>query len=171
MLNTKYFISPNRQARINPGALGNAWFVKNVQQVDNADQEIAALNNFNPKSTAVVDRKFSDYIPSKFGEGNIQLTSYKPNHLIYQCNSNDEGLVVFSEIYYDKGWKAYIDGEFIPHFRVNYVLRAIQVPSGNHQITFKFVPDVYKKGEAVSLASSILLLLLLSFSFYKELKD
>ena len=79
--------------------------------------------------------------------------------------------MVFSEIYYDKGWKAYIDGELMPHFRANYVLRAMQVPSGNHKIEFKFVPDVYKKGETASLASSILLLLLLSFGFYKELKD
>jgi uncharacterized membrane protein YfhO len=95
---------------------------------------------------------------------------YKPNYLKYNSNSNTDGIAIFSEIYYDKGWNAYIDGELRPHFRANYVLRGMQVPSGDHAIEFKFEPSTYKTGEKVSLASSIILLLLLAFVSFKELK-
>ena len=95
---------------------------------------------------------------------------YKPNYLKYNSNSVKDGIVIFSEIYYDKGWNAYIDGERKPHFRANYVLRGMKIPKGNHIIEFKFEPSTYKTGEIVSLASSIILLLLLAFVSFKELK-
>jgi len=172
MLNTKYFITPKGQAQQNPGAMGNAWFVNTVNIVTNADAEIAALNGFNPSNTAIVDTRFSDQIINNLDNtsANITLTEYKPNYLKYNLNSTINGIAIFSEIYYDKGWNAYVDGKLSPHFRANYVLRGIRVPKGNHIIEFKFEPTTYKTGETISLASSIILLLLLAFVSFKELK-
>jgi hypothetical protein len=172
MLNTKYFITPKGQAQQNPGAMGNAWFVNTVNIVTNADAEIAALNGFNPSNTAIVDTRFSDQIINNLDNtsANITLTEYKPNYLKYNSNSTINGIAIFSEIYYDKGWNAYVDGKLSPHFRANYVLRGIRVPKGNHIIEFKFEPTTYKTGETISLASSIILLLLLAFVSFKELK-
>ena len=98
------------------------------------------------------------------------MTEYKPNYLRYNSSSAEDGIVIFSEIYYDKGWNAYVDGELSPYFRANYVLRGMQMPKGNHVIEFKFEPNTYKIGETISLASSIILLLLLAFVSFKELK-
>ena len=89
----------------------------------------------------------------------------------YNSNSTTDGIAIFSEIYYEKGWDAYIDGELNPHFRANYTLRAMQIPAGNHIIEFKFEPSTYKTGETISLVSSIILLLLLALVFFKELKQ
>jgi hypothetical protein len=173
MLNTKYFISPKGQAQQNPEAMGNAWFVNEISIVPNADAEIAALNEFNPASTAIVDTMFSEQIIDGLDNlaSNIVLTEYKPNYLRYSSNAIKDGIVIFSEIYYDKGWNAYVDGELKPHFRANYVLRGMQIPAGNHIVEFKFEPSTYKTGEAVSLASSVILLLLLAFVSFKELKS
>jgi hypothetical protein len=173
MLNTKYFITPKGQAQQNPAAMGNAWFVNTVNIVANADAEIAALNGFNPATTAIVDTRFSEQIINDLDNTNasIFLTEYKPNYLKYNSNSTIDGIAIFSEIYYDKGWNAYVDGELSPHFRVNYVLRGMQIPKGNHSIEFKFEPSTYKTGETISLASSIILLLLLSFVSFKEIKS
>lgn len=177
MLNTKYVISRGTDgqplAQRNPEALGNAWFVESVDVVANADTEIAALETLSTANSAVVDERFSDLIPTitKDSSAIIGLTSYKANHLIYQSNSSSEQLAVFSEIYYDKGWNAYLDGELVPHFRANYVLRAMSIPAGNHQIEFKFEPKVYALGERISLFSSILLLLLLLWSFKNLLQE
>ena len=100
----------------------------------------------------------------------IQLTDYKANQLSYTANCSKNQLAVFSEIFYDKGWNAYLNGELVPHFRANYVLRAMPIPAGNHQIEFKFEPRTYKTGEGISLASSAILLLLLIGVAYTELK-
>ena len=172
MLNTKYFISQQGQVQQNPGAMGNAWFVNNVNIVANADAEIAALNGFNPDSTAIVDIRFSDQIIENLDNSNatITLEEYKPNYLKYTSSSTKDGIAIFSEIYYDKGWNAYIDGELKPHFRANYVLRGMQIPEGNHLVEFKFEPSTYKTGETVALASSVTLLLLLAFVSFKELR-
>jgi len=167
MLNTKYFIisgdDKQPQARLNPGALGNAWAVDEFELVNNADEEIAALTDFDPSKTAIVDKRFSSYLDgfqTKTGDkGTIQLTSYKPNELVYKFNSGKSELVVFSEIYYDKGWKAFIDGKEMPYFRADYVLRAMVVPAGQHEITWKFKPTVYYTGGTISLISSLLVLL------------
>ncbi len=173
MLNTKYVISRKGQLQQNPAAMGNAWFVQNVNIVENADAEIAALNALDLRNTAVVDERFKSQIISGISnEGaSINLTEYKPNYLKYSSNSINDGIAIFSEIYYDKGWNAYVDGKSAPHFRVNYVLRGMQVPAGQHTIEFKFEPKTYKFGESISLASSILLLLLLAFVSFKELRS
>ena len=172
MLNTKYFISQQGQVQQNPGAMGNAWFVNNVNIVANADAEIAALNGFNPDSTAIVDVRFSEQIIDNLDNSNatINLEEYKPNYLKYTSSSTKDGIAIFSEIYYDKGWNAYIDGELKPHFRANYVLRGMQIPAGNHLVEFKFEPSTYKTGEIVALVSSAILLLLLAFVSFKELR-
>tara|TARA_B100001142_G_scaffold301946_1_gene328061 strand:- start:25887 stop:28262 length:2376 start_codon:yes stop_codon:yes gene_type:complete len=173
MLNTKYVISRNGQVQQNPGALGNSWFVDSVNIVSNADDEIAALNGFNPSNTAIVDKKFAEQIIDDLdnSNANISLSEYQPNYLKYNSRSTNDGIAIFSEIYYDKGWNAYIDGVLKPYFRANYVLRGMLIPKGDHVIEFKFEPSTYKTGETVSLASSIILLLLLAFVSFKELKD
>jgi hypothetical protein len=169
MLNTKYFIVPDEkggqpQMQINMQAMGNAWFVNNAHMVNNADEEIGALTDFVPSETAVYDKRFENQVKghliSKDSLATIELTDYKPNHLTYKSVTRKDQLAVFSEIYYDKGWNAYIDGKPAPHFRANYVLRAMIVPAGTHTIEYKFEPKVYKTGEKISLASSILLVLL-----------
>ena len=172
MLNTKYFITPQSQVQKNPGALGNAWFINEINLVPNADAEIISLNSFNPANTAIVDVRFSDQMTDSldnFG-ASINLTEYKPNYLKYNSNSSKNGIAIFSEIYYDKGWNAYVDGELKTHFRANFVLRGMQIPSGNHVVEFKFEPEVYHVSERIALTSSIILLLLLAFVSVKELK-
>jgi uncharacterized membrane protein YfhO len=99
---------------------------------------------------------------------NIVLTEYKPNYLKYNATASKNGIAIFSEIYYDKGWNAYVNGELKPHFRANYVLRGMQIPAGNHVVEFKFEPSTYKTGETISLASSVILLLLLAFVSFRE---
>jgi hypothetical protein len=169
MLNTKYFIVPDEQGgqpqmQINMQAMGNAWFVNNAHMVNNADEEINELTNFVPAETAVYDKRFEGQVKghmiSKDSLATIVLTDYKPNHLTYKSESSKEQLAVFSEIYYDKGWNAFIDGKQAPYFRADYVLRAMIVPAGSHTIEFKFEPTVYKTGEKIAYASSILLVLL-----------
>lgn len=164
MLNAKYIIYSEEGGVLrNPNALGNAWFVNEYKLVANADSEITALGNFNPATTAFVDKRFADvlngltspYDTSKV----ISLTSYEPNHLVYQSKTTSEQLAVFSEIYYDKGWNAYVDGKLAPHVRCNYVLRGMRVPAGDHKIEFKFEPVVYGTGEKISLSASALILL------------
>ena len=173
MLNTKYFITPKGQAQQNPGAMGNAWFVNEINTVANADAEITSLNGFNPANTAIVDVRFSEQIMQGLDNtaANIVLNEYKPNYLKYNSNSTKDGIAIFSEIYYDKGWNAYVDGDLKPHFRANYVLRGMQIPAGNHVVEFKFEPAVYHVSERIALGSSVVLLLLLAFVSFKELKD
>ena len=176
MLNTKYLIyNPKADPIINKEVLGNAWFVNNVIPVKNANEEMDALNSFNPETTAIIDSRFIDNLKEFTKDNNSEITldleSYKPNHLTYNLkNVTSNQLAVFSEIYYEKGWNAYIDGEKVPHFRANYVLRAMMVPKGTTKIEFKFEPTSYSTGESVAYASSIILLLLLGFVSYKEVK-
>ncbi len=169
MLNTKYYIvnDANRKPslQINMDATGNAWFVNTYKMVENADQEIDALTNFSPESTAIVDKRFAQQLSgfSSMPDTNafIQLTEYQPNKLKYKYQAATDQLTVFSEIYYDKGWKAFIDGKPAPYFRANYVLRAMIVPAGSHEIEFRFEPRVYFTGEKISFAGSLLLILLI----------
>ncbi|MFZ4399979.1 MAG: YfhO family protein [Bacteroidales bacterium] len=176
MLNTKYFIAPDQnkqpQAQRNVSALGNAWFVENYKIVENPDSEINALSNFEPATTAIVDKRFIEYvkdIKGKDSTSTIQLSSYLPNHLTYQANAKKVELAVFSEIYYENGWNAYIDGKLIPYIRVNYVLRAMKIPQGNHKIEFKFEPKAYYMGEKIGFASSFILVLMLLGMITKEI--
>jgi hypothetical protein len=169
MLNTKYFIFPDNNKRptiqINMGALGNAWFVREFKLVDNADQEIDAMTGFDPAQTAIVDKRFAENLKGfdaiTDSTAAITLTEYQPNKLRYSYEAGTEQLAVFSEIYYDKGWKAFIDGKPAEHFRANYVLRAMRLPAGKHEIEFRFEPRVYFTGEKISFASSLILILLL----------
>lgn len=164
MLNAKYFIYDLKQPPLpNAHALGNAWLVKEVKMVDNADQEIASLKDFDPKTTAVVNKGFEKDLEgykNGSGEGEIKLTEYKPNYLKYEATVNSGAqLAVFSEIYYPKGWIGFIDGKEAEHVQADFVLRAMVIPAGKHEIEFKFEPKSYYIGNKVSMASSILLLL------------
>ena len=175
MLNSKYFIVSNQNQKLaqrNPSALGNAWFVKDLQMVANADEELAALSTVNTSEQALVDQRYSDLIPSFVFDStaSIQLTEYIANQLSYTANCSKTQLAVFSEIFYEKGWNAYLNGELVPHFRANYVLRAMAIPAGSHQIEFKFEPTSYRTGESISFAGSAVLLLLLLGVAYTELK-
>ncbi len=177
MLNTKYVIMPgegNRPAlpQQNPGALGNAWFVYEINWAANPDSEITALGKFEPKFTAVIDKQFekdlNGFTPQADSTAQIKLTDYKPNHLTYQSSASAEQLAVFSEIYYDKGWNAYVDGKLTPYVRANFVLRAMKVPAGEHKVEFKFEPATYYTGEKIALAGSILLFLFVGAAFFKS---
>ena len=172
MLNTKYFILQTGKVNINPNVLGNAWFIKDVKIVENADDEILALNDFDASSIAVIDKRFQSFLGefSEDSSSNIKLDEYQPNYLRYSSVSTKNQIAVFSEVYYDKGWNSYIDGELVSHFRANYILRAMNVPKGNHTIEFRFEPEIFKIGERISLASSILLIISLIFVSVRELK-
>ena len=169
MLNTKYFITPGADGtpavRANPLASGNAWFVQDMAIVENADEELAWLSkdDFNPEKIAIIDKRFENelegFMPSKDSLANIYFMEYQPNYLKYETESASDQLAVFSEIYFANGWNAYVDGELMPHWRANYVLRSMIIPAGEHEVEFKFEPTVYRTGESMSLAGSILLLL------------
>ncbi len=159
MLNTKYFIT-QQGVMANPEAMGNAWFVDTVQFVDTPNEESAALWNINMHTTAVADKQFENMLAATSeGEGAICLTSYAPNKLIYQATTTADKVAVFSEIYYPHGWHAYIDGKEVELGRVNYVLRALNVPAGEHTITMEFVPDAMRF-DRFSVACVILIILL-----------
>ena len=176
MLNTKYFIyNPDARPMRNPAAMGNAWFVNRVKMVANADEEIKAMDNFVPATTAIVDKRFERELGglkiARDSAAAIRLVKYTPNHLIYETSKlKSDQLAVFSEIYYNKGWNAYIDGQAKPYLRANYVLRAMVIPAGAHKIEFKFEPRSYLTGEKVSLAGSVLLLLIIATALYFEFR-
>ena len=166
MLNMKYIIvNPGAPPVSNTHAFGHAWFVDEYMMVKNADEEIVAIGENNLRTSAIIDERFSEQVAGKnFTRdpiGLISLKSYAPNHLVYDVDASTEKLAVFSEIYYDKGWNAYLDGEPVPHFRTNYILRSMVVPAGKHKVEFKFEPKVWIVGEKVSFASSLLLILLI----------
>jgi hypothetical protein len=167
MLNTKYVIyNPDAPPLVNPKSLGNAWFVENPVLVEDANVEIMTLNKINPAKEAVIEKVFKDQISKQAytvesGEI-IELVSYQPNELVYKYSARSEKLAVFSEIYYPAGWHCSIDGKESKYFRADYVLRAMSVPEGEHEIRFVFEPASYITGNKVSLASSIVLILLLA---------
>ena len=158
MLNTKYVIvsGNNNQPmpQLNPDAMGNGWFVDSVMVVNTPNEESDALKSINLHTTAVLDRKFKDFVgqfnPGRDSSAKVELLSYTPDKLEYRTHSGKDGIVVFSEIYYPYGWKAFIDDQPVEHFRVNYTLRALNVPAGEHRVRFVFDPDSYHKGETVS---------------------
>ena len=170
MLNTRYVIAKSKsdgqkQVQQNPGALGNVWFVDSVMWAQNADEEMNALNNFDPSKTAIVDLRFKDLVSGistidSFRQ--IKLVEYSTDKMTYKYNSEAPCLAVFSEIYYkgNQDWKAYVDGKLLPHFRANYALRAMSLPSGEHDLEFKFEPRSYYVGEKIAMTSSIIVCLL-----------
>ncbi|MSQ79207.1 MAG: hypothetical protein EXR21_05980, partial [Flavobacteriaceae bacterium] len=170
MMNTRYFITqaPDNQpiAVRNNYAFGNAWFTNNICWVKNADQEIDTLDGIDLRSTAAVDERYrpvlKEFAPTADPMAStVDLKSYEPNHLIYESNASADGFVVFSEIYYDKGWKCTIDGKDAEYVRCNYVLRGMKVPAGKHKIEWIFEPQTFKTGESMAMVSSILLYALL----------
>lgn len=166
MLNTKYVIQDENGVPtpfVNPDHLGNAWFVNSVEVVDGAKMESDALDVIDPAVQAVTDRKFESFVlPASDADGSIELLSYAPDRLEYRAVAEETKTAVFSEIYYPYGWKAYIDGKKVEHFRVNYVLRALNVPAGEHEIVFEFRPDSVYKGILVDAAcKSVVYLLIL----------
>lgn len=175
MLNTKYIIyNADAPPYVNTGALGNAWFVREIKWVPNADAEIAALDNFNPAQTAVIDERFkaeaTTTVNAPDSTCSITLNSYEPNHLTYTSNATSDLVAVFSEIYYDKGWNLYVDGNQMPYFRTDYVLRGMKVPAGKHTIEWKFEPSVYFTGEKISLAGSLMLILACAAAGFVEFR-
>lgn len=178
MLNTKYLIQKDQNGQTQsyqqrPTILGPAWFVKTIRYVKNADEEMAALNNFSPKDTAIVQESFHSNITpftSSDSTGNIQLIK-NDNDVVnykYQCGTNR--FAVFSEVYYDKGWKAFIDGKEQPIVKTNYVLRGLSLPSGSHTIEFRFEPHGYYLGKTILTIASLILLLLIAGAVYFEWK-
>jgi len=176
MLNVKYFIvadnEGNPAVQPNPFANGPAWFVNNVMPAENADQEIRLLDSLQTKETAVVNREFMELIPTasiqRDSLATIELLSAAPNRMDYSSRTTTDQLAVFSELYYQPGWQAYIDEQTVPHFRANYLLRAMAIPEGTHQISFRFEPQVIATGSTISLMSAGLLVLLLVVAGYYQ---
>lgn len=169
MLNTKYLITNGQNntpvAQQNPDALGNAWFIDSLNVVKNADEEMAVLTSFNPRKTAVTQASFkaTSAVFTPDVTDKIQLTNYAPNTLVYSSVTQKPQFAVFSEIFYkgNKDWKSYIDGKEVPHSKVNYVLRGMEIPAGKHEIKFEFKPASVEKGKYGDLIASILLVGLL----------
>ena len=165
MLNTRYFIFPLQGGQTaplpNPFALGNAWFVDEVQYVSNANEEIEAIHGLNPQQTAVMDKKFESIVKSIPSDAmdTIELVAYEPNYLKYEVDSEKGGTVVFSEIYYP-GWQSTIDGQETAHGRANYILRAMNVPAGKHVVEFRFDPKSLHTTETIAFIALGLLALL-----------
>lgn len=163
MLNTKYLLAgPSAQAVIsNYEAYGNAWVVQSVQLVNNPDEELEATVKLVAKSRAVVDiAKFPQIKAGYTGQGSITLTDYQANELKYSVALTEDAFVVFSEIYYPEGWQATIDDNPVDILRANYILRALEVPAGDHEIVFSFKPNIYSYGNTVTSIGTILLILL-----------
>ncbi|WP_028297184.1 YfhO family protein [Olivibacter sitiensis] len=179
MLNTRYLIVNDRQnnsQRIQrrSSALGNAWFVDKITYVKDDQQEMDGINSFDPRREAFVNEAYKPQIEGKklglATNGSIALTSYRPDYLVYEYSVPNNVFAVFSEIYYSKGWKAFVDGEETPIMRADYLLRALQLPGGNHKIEFKFEPQSYYTGETISLIASIVLIIGLALGIWLESK-
>lgn len=159
----------------NPEVMGAAWFVGTVRQVNNADEEMAAMKTLNPRDSAVVDKRFAAQLgnlPATLDHtgSTIQLTSYRPDKLLYDVNAARDGLAVFSEIYYrgESDWQAFIDGKPAPHLRANYVLRALRIPAGKHTVEFRFDPPLAHTGDTIDLICNVLLIALIGFVIFHE---
>ena len=184
MLNAKYFIIPGEegpQAQVNPNALGNAWFVDKVELAKDPNEEILKLGTINLRTTAVVNDSLHGMVEGVIGaeaigiQGNIELVEYQPNKLVYQSETSEDQMAVFSEMYYPHGWKVSIDGQRVSHFPANYLLRAMIVPAGSHTITFEFDPPVVKTGSSIALASTVIFGLVLVgsgiYGYRRRLKE
>ena len=185
MLNAKYFIVPSQQGQPqvqqNPEALGNVWFVNEIKWVDTPDEEIIALKDFNPTQTAYIHKEWQSSLNGwealqheKDSTAYIRMTDYaNPGNIFYESSSTMPHLAVFSEVHY-KTWRAYIDGKEVPVIRVNYILRGLEVPAGNHKIEFKCIDDIYLRGAKISMVSStivgIVILCLLGFAILTAFK-
>jgi uncharacterized membrane protein YfhO len=177
MLNTKYIIygdPQNPQVQTNPDALGAGWFVKAIRFVNTPAEEMNALNNLNTKDSAVAQQSFSNILKadlSRDSSGYIRLVKNENDIITYTSNTANEQLAVFSEVYYNKGWNAYIDGKQTPYARVNYVLRGMMVPPGEHTIVFKFEPKSHAIGWTVTNICQLLMLIMLGAAIFIDIKS
>lgn len=181
MFNTKYIIVQGEEGAVfpytNEEANGAAWFVKRLEKVASANEEIKALDSLDNKNKAVytlskdiIEQTSLKNSYSVDSLASIKIVEHQPNYLKYKSSNSNEGFAVFSEVYYGNGWKTFINGEETQHMRVNYTLRGMPIPAGNHIIEFEFDPDVVKTGSKIALASSILLGLLLLGGLFYEFK-
>lgn len=179
MMNVRYIITKGKSGtevpQRNPYANGPVWFVENVMIAENANEELLLLDSLDTKRTAIIHQEFSKKLPleniQRDSTATISLKSHAPNRLVYESSTVSPQLALFSEAYYLNGWNAYIDGQPVTHFRANYLLRAMKIPEGNHTIEYKFEPKVVARGSKISLATSILfLLVLLGAMFYNYRK-
>ena len=174
MMNVRYIIVQNKNggpvAQRNPYANGPAWFVDNVLPAENANEEIQLLDSLDTKKIAVINKEFLSKIPiekiQRDSTATIDLFSFQPNHLVYETSTKTPQLAIFSEVYYPKGWNAYINGKPAEYFRADYVLRAMVIPPGNNKIEFIFEPKVIQTGSTISLASSLVFILILLGGLY-----
>ncbi|MEO6914444.1 MAG: hypothetical protein ABI151_01370, partial [Chitinophagaceae bacterium] len=179
MLNTKYFITANQtngqpEARKNPGALGNAWFVKNIRFAENADDEMNILNTLQVKDSAVIDKRFKSQItimPQADSSAFIRMTENLNDKIDYESVSSKPGFAVFSEIYYPHGWDVFLDGKKTDYVRVDYLLRGMQIPAGNHKIEFRFEPRSVILGDKITMWLSILLYVVLIGGIAYEIRQ
>ena len=184
MLNAKYFIVPDKKGgqpkvQLNPYAMGNAWFVDTLQVVDTPNEESDALNYIDLHTTAVLDKEFASYVedftPEHDSTAVVRLTKYTPRYIDYEYTTDKPGTIVFSEIYYPYGWKATIDGTPADIYRVNYMLRAINVPAGKHCIHMEFSPDSVKKGDTIAMVCIIIMyttiLLVIGFALFRAIRN
>lgn len=180
MLNAKYFIVPDQKtgqpvAQRNPDANGNAWFVKGIVWAPDANTEMKTLDYLHTKDSAVVDQRFAKELGANYqpaatdSSATIKLTKYGLNSLEYTSNNTQEGLGVFSEIYYPAGWNAYIDGKKTDIVRVDYALRGLKIPAGQHKIDLKFEPTTFYKAQKISSITSIILVLVVIGSLVWEI--
>lgn len=173
MLNVKYIIQQDEEGNsfpaVNDNANGNAWFVEQLKFVKSANDEIQGLKEFESKKEAVINTNTyptvtkSNYVVDS--TASIQLLDYRPNYIKYQSTNSNDGFAVFSEMHYPSGWNAFVDGKAAPHYKVNYALRGIKVPAGQHEIEFKFEPEIIQIGSKIALGSSILLGLIIVGGF------
>jgi len=173
MLNTKYIIGQNGQAQQNPMALGNAWFVKNVEFEKDSRAVMKALDTFNPRDTAIAEQAVSNVLknlPAVDSAATITMTANLNDTVIYKTKSSTEQIAVFSEVYYDKGWDAYIDGKKTPYAKVNYVLRGMMVPADEHTIEFRFEPESHITGWKITGAAEIIISIILAISIFWEVR-
>ncbi len=176
MLNVKYFIvnQEGLKAQRNADALGNAWMVNSVKMVNSPDEELEALETIVPGDEVVIDQRFSDQISNQnqySGIGEVKLESYDPQELTYSFSSDQEQMVVFSEVFYQPGWQAFIDEAPVDHVRANYILRALEVPAGDHQIRFTYNPPARTMGVPLEIASMSMALILFAFFLVKGRKN
>ncbi|EPR67886.1 YfhO family protein [Cyclobacterium qasimii] len=171
MLNTKYLMAGRAENAVflNPEANGPAWFPESIEGTKTNEEEIEALAKVNTKLTATYNAQDNENQSISTGKGDISLSSYSPDALSYKVSVEKSGLAVFSEIYYPKGWKAFIDGQETPILRVNYLLRGLMLPEGEHQVEMRFEPTAYYRWELLSVIVQYLVVLSLLFAVFKNL--
>ena len=176
MMNTKYFIVPNPQTgqpglQVNPDALGHAWFVKGIRYEKDAAAVMKAMDQFSPADTAIVEaesKKDIPFEPVADSTASIRLIENKNDYILYESSAAANQYAVFSEVYYPRGWKAFIDGKEVPILKTNYALRGLPVPAGKHKIELKFEPRSYELGNSITMYASLLAFLLLFGSLFME---